>query len=139
MEAFRAPTKDNILQLHISEDDFRLSNDSDNMLSMYNITKKIQSAQPVILEFKLDGIVPANIYGYDLVLTNRWLSITSDGQRMFIITYFFNDSIIFFHCYFCLLLNNASLYHIFLLNCLFSNLVLYHYLFLSFYTIYETN
>ena len=87
-EAFKALTKDNILQPYVSEDDFRSSNDANNI--GYNIyafdiryQKNFQSSQPIKVEFKFDGVVPAGIYGYDLVLTNRIISISSDGQRMF--------------------------------------------------------
>ena len=45
--------------------------------------KSFESGQSVKVEFKIDGVVPAGIYGYDLVLTNRLVSISSDGQRMF--------------------------------------------------------
>ena len=75
-EAFKALTKDNILQQYVSENDFRSSNDGNNI--GYNIyafdiryQKKLESSQPIKVEFKFDGIVPAGIYGYTLVLTNR--------------------------------------------------------------------
>ena len=45
--------------------------------------KNFESSQPIKVEFKFDGVVPAGIYGYALVLTNRLVSISSDGQRMF--------------------------------------------------------
>ena len=87
-EAFRALTKDNILQPYISEHDFRSSKDG-NMIG-YNIyafdiqyQKNFESSQPIKVEFKFDGVVPAGIYGYALVLTNRLVSIGSDGERMF--------------------------------------------------------
>ena len=87
-EAFRALTKDNILQPYISEHDFRSSNDGNNI--GYNIyafdiryQKNFESSQPIKVEFKFDGVVPAGIYGYALVLRNRLISISSDGQRMF--------------------------------------------------------
>ena len=87
-EAFKALTKDNILQPYISDEDFRSSNDGDNI--GYNIyafdircQKNFESSQPIKVEFKFDGVVPAGIYGYALVLTNRIISISSDGQRMF--------------------------------------------------------
>ena len=86
-EAFKALTKDNILQPYISEDDFRSDNNGYNI--SYNIhvfdiryQKNYQSGQSVKVEFKLDKIVPAGVYGYALVLTNRLVSISSDGQRM---------------------------------------------------------
>ena len=87
-EAFKAVTKDDILQPYISEHDFRSSNDGNNI--GYNIyafdiryQRDFKSSQPIKVEFKFDGVVPAGIYGYALVLTNRLISISSDSQRMF--------------------------------------------------------
>ena len=86
-EAFRALTKDNILRPYISEDDFRSDNNGNNIgynIHVFDIRyqKNYQSGQSVKIEFKLDKVVPAGIYGYALVLTNRLVSISSDGQRM---------------------------------------------------------
>ena len=90
-EAFKVLTKDNILQPYISEADFRSSNDGNDI--GYNIyafdiryQKSFENSQPIKVEFKLDGVIPAGIYGYALVLTNKLISITSDGQRMFDLT-----------------------------------------------------
>ena len=90
-EAFKALTKDNILQPYISDSDFRSSNDGNNI--GYNIyafdiryQKDFESSQPLKVEFKFDGVVPAGIYGYALVLTNKLISISSDGHRMFDLT-----------------------------------------------------
>ena len=90
-EAFKALTKDDVLQPYISEDDFRSSNEGNNI--GYNIyafairyQKNFENAQPVKVEFKFSENIPAGIYGYALVLTNRLASITSDGQRMFDLT-----------------------------------------------------
>ena len=87
-EAFKALTKDDILQPYITEDDFRSSNEG-NIIG-YNIyafdiryQKNFENGQPVKVEFKFSGNIPAGIYGYSLVLTNRLISISSDGQRMF--------------------------------------------------------
>ena len=87
-EAFKALTKDNLLQQYISEHHYGSSNDVNNI--GYNIyafdiryQKIFESSQPIKVEFKFDGVVPAGIYGYALVLTNRLISISSDGQRMF--------------------------------------------------------
>ena len=87
-EVFKSLTKDNLLQPYISDNDFRSSNDGDNI--GYNIyafdiryQKNFESSQPIKVEFKFDGVIPAGIYGYALVLTNRLISISSDGQRMF--------------------------------------------------------
>ena len=93
-EACRALTKDNILLQYITEDDFRSSNvgDGGNEIG-YNIhvfdiryQKNFESGQSVEVEFKFDGVIPAGIYGYALVLTNRLVSISSYGQRMFDLT-----------------------------------------------------
>ena len=90
-EAFKALTKDDILQSYITEDDFRLSNEVNSI--GYNIyafdiryQKKIENAQPVKVEFKFSENIPAGTFVYALVLTNRLASITSDGQRMFDLT-----------------------------------------------------
>ena len=87
-EAFKALTKDNLLQPYISDNDFRSSNDGKNI--GYNIyafdiryQKNFESSQPIKVEFKFSSVVPAGIYGYALVLTNKLISISSDGQRMF--------------------------------------------------------
>ena len=87
-EAFRALSKDDILQPYISEDDFRSSNEGINF--GYNIyafdiryQKNFENAQPVKVEFKFSENIPAGICGYALVLTNKLISISSDEQRMF--------------------------------------------------------
>ena len=87
-EAFRVLTQDDILKPYISEDDFRSSNNANDI--GYNIyafdiryQKNFENSQPVKVEFKFSENIDAGIYGYALVLTNRLISITSDGQRMF--------------------------------------------------------
>ena len=84
-EAFKALTKDGILQPYISEDDFRSYKEGNNI--GYNIyafdiryQKNFENNQPVKVEFKFSENIPAGIYGYALVLTNK---LSSDGQRMF--------------------------------------------------------
>ena len=71
-EAFRALTNDDILQPYISDHDFRSSNDGNKI--GYNLyvfdfrnVKNFESAQPVKVEFKFDGVIPAGLYGYALV------------------------------------------------------------------------
>ena len=71
-----------------SENDFRLSNDGDNIgyyLNVFDIRyqKNIGSAQKIKVEFKFGAKILEDINGYALVLTNRLISISSDGQRMF--------------------------------------------------------
>ena len=87
-ETFKAITKDDILKPYITEDDFRSSNEGNNIgynLYAFDIRyqKNFENAQPVKVEFKFSENIPAGIYGYALVLTNRLASISSDGQRMF--------------------------------------------------------
>ena len=88
-EAFRAWTKDDILQPYISEADFRISNVAANDIG-YNLyvfdiryQKNFTNSQPTKVEFKFEGVVPIDINGYALVLTNKLVSISSDGQRHF--------------------------------------------------------
>ena len=45
--------------------------------------KNFESAEPFKVEFRFSEDVLAGIYGYALVLTNKSISISSDGQRMF--------------------------------------------------------
>ena len=90
-EAFKALTKDNLLQPYISEHDFRSSNDGNNIgYNLYGFDiryqKNFESSQPIKVESEFDGVVPAGIYGYALVLTNKLISISSDGQGMFDLT-----------------------------------------------------
>ena len=87
-EAFRALTKADILQPYKTEDDFRWSNEGNNI--GYNIyafdiryQKNFENAQPAKVEFKFSENVVAGIYGYALVLTNKLIFISIDGQRMF--------------------------------------------------------
>ena len=87
-EAFKALRKDAILQLSIIDNDFRSSRDDyDIGYNLYvfdkRYRKKLESAQPIKKEIKFDGVVGAGIYGYALVLTNKLVSISSDGQRHF--------------------------------------------------------
>ena len=88
-EAFRALTRDDILQLYISNDNFRSSNvradDVGYKLYVFEIRyqKNFTASQPVEVEFKFDGVVPNDKNGYALVLTNSLVSISSDGHRHF--------------------------------------------------------
>ena len=88
-EAFKALTKDNILQPYISDDNFRTSNVAANDVG-YNLyvfdiryQKYFTNSQPIKVEFKFDGVIPNDINGYALVLTNKLVSIGSDGQGHF--------------------------------------------------------
>ena len=75
-EAFKVLTKDNLLEQYISEHDFGSPNDGN--ITGYNIyafdircQKDFESSQPIEVAFIFDGVVPAGIYGYALVLTNN--------------------------------------------------------------------
>ena len=88
-EAFRALTKENILQRYLSDDDFRSSkvraDDVGYNLYVFDISyqKNFTNSQPIKVELKFDGVVPNDINGYASVLTNRLISISSDGQLQF--------------------------------------------------------
>ena len=67
-EAFKALTKDDILQPHMSDNDFRSFNNNNDIgynLYVFDIRyqKTFENAQPIKVEFKFDGVVPAGIYG----------------------------------------------------------------------------
>ena len=88
-EAFRALTKDDILQPYISEEDFRTSNvraaDVGYNLYVFDIRyqKNYTASQPIKVVFIFSGVVPNDINGYALVVTNKLVSTSSDGQRHF--------------------------------------------------------
>ena len=90
-EAFRGLTKNDILKPCISDNDFKSTNDGSKIgynLYIFDIRyqKVFESAQHIKVEFKFDGVIPAGKYGYALVLTNKLISISSDGQRHFDLT-----------------------------------------------------
>ena len=88
-EAFKVLTKDDILQPYTSVDNFRTSNvrvdDVGYNLYVFDISyqKNFTNSQPIKVEFEFIGIVPNIINGFALVLTNRLIFISSDGQRHF--------------------------------------------------------
>ena len=87
-EAFKVLPKVDILEPFIAEHDFGTFNDGNNIgcnLYVFDIRyqKNFESAKPIKVEFKFHGVIPAGIYSYALVSTNRLVSINSDGQRMF--------------------------------------------------------
>ena len=86
--SFKALTKDDILQSYINEDEDRSPNEGNKFgynIHVFDIRyqKNFENAQSVKVEFKFSENIPAGIYGYALVLTNRLVSISSDSQRMF--------------------------------------------------------
>ena len=87
-EAFRALSKGDILKSYTSDDHFRSTNDGNivgHSLGVFDIKyqKNFESVQPIKVEFKFDGVVPAGVYGYALVSTNRFISKSSDEQSNF--------------------------------------------------------
>ena len=87
-EVFRALTKDDILQPYISDKDFMSSNNNNDIgFNSYvfdiRYQKNFQNSQPIKVEFEFSENIVGEIYGYALVLTNRKISISSDGQRHF--------------------------------------------------------
>ena len=66
-EAFRALTKDDILQPYISHDDFRSSNvrvdDVGYNLYVFDVRyqQDFTASQPIKVEFKFDGVVPNDL------------------------------------------------------------------------------
>ena len=86
-EALKALTIDNFLLPYKSENDFRSSNDDNDIGSNVHsfdirYQKNFESAQPVKVVFNYSENIPAAVYVYALVLTNRLVSISLDGQRM---------------------------------------------------------
>ena len=86
-EVFRALTKDDILQLDISDQNFRSSNvradDIGYTFYVFDLRyqQKFTTSRPIEVEFNFDGVVPIDPNGFALVLTNFLLSVSSDGQR----------------------------------------------------------
>ena len=88
MEAFRALKKDDFLKPYIFDNGFRSSSDDNDIgynLYVFDMKyqKNLKSVQAFKVEFKFSENVPAGIYGYALVLTNKVVGLGSDGQRRF--------------------------------------------------------
>ena len=87
-ETFKALTKNEIVKSYISDNDFRSSNHGIEIgysLYVFDIQyqKNLENAQSIKVEFKFSEIILVGIYGYALVLSNKLVSISSDGQRHF--------------------------------------------------------
>ena len=77
-----------MIQPYISDQHFRSVIDGNNIgynLYVFDIIyqKNFVSAQPIKVKFRFSEDIPAGIYAYALVLTNKLISVGSDGQRMF--------------------------------------------------------
>ena len=132
-EAFRALTKDDILQPYISDDNFRTSNVrvDDVGYILYILDRRYQknftNSQTIKVEFKFAGAIPNDINGYALVLTNNLVSISRDRQRHFdLIQVIFNLFITSLFFSMLTLSFSVTIHYIFLLNYQFYNLVVYH-------------
>ena len=92
VSCFRHLSKDNILQPYITQKDFVTSNEYLNDNPGYKLYvfdsrhhQNFSSAQPIKVMFDFRPAVPAatNLIGYALLLTNKKISISSDGNRQF--------------------------------------------------------
>ena len=109
-ETFGAVTKDDILETYRSHHDFRSSSvsvdDIDYDLYVFDIRcqENFTALQPNKVEFKFDAVVPNDINGYALVLTNQLVTVSSDGQKHFhlIQSRAFHNIFLSFQCYLCL-------------------------------------
>ena len=92
VSCFRKLAKEGFLQPYITQKDLITSNEDANNNIGYNLYvfdirhhKRFSSAQPIKVMFDFRQPVPTatNLIGYALLLTNKKLSISSDGQRNF--------------------------------------------------------
>ena len=92
VSCFRHLAEDNILQPNITQKDFIKSNkypdaNTGYILYVFEIRhhRDYSSAQPIKVGFDFRPTVPAatNLFGYALLLTNKLVSVSSDGQRQF--------------------------------------------------------
>ena len=88
-QALKVSTKDDIVQPFLSYHDFISSkirvDDVDHNLYVFDkrYQQQFTASQPIQVELKFDGVVSKDINGYALVLTNKLVSVCSDGQRHF--------------------------------------------------------
>ena len=88
-EGFRALTKNNILQPYFCGTNFRSLNiraeDFGYILYVSDIRyqQKFTASQPIKVEYKFEGVVSNVANGYALVLTNKLVTVSSDGRRHF--------------------------------------------------------
>ena len=92
VSCFKHLAKDDVLQPYITQKDFRSSNDYADSIPGYNLYvfdirhhQDHSSAQPIKVIFDFRPAVPAatSSIGYALFLTNKKISISSDGNRQF--------------------------------------------------------
>ena len=92
ISCFRHLAKDNFLQTYITQKDFKTSNNYADGKPGYNLYvfdirhhQGYSSAQPIKLGSNFRPVVPAatNLIRYALLLTNKLVSVSTDGQRQF--------------------------------------------------------
>ena len=92
VSSFRHLAKNDILQPHFTQKDIITSNTYPNGYSGYNFLifdirhhQDYSSAQPIKVRLDFRPAVPAatNLIGYALLLTNKLVSMSSDGQKEF--------------------------------------------------------
>ena len=92
-EAFKALTNDDILRPYVSDIYFRpakvnaageATKDIVYYFYVFSIRyeRNLEAAQPTKVEFEISEDVPAGIYGYALVSTNKLVSKSSDWQHV---------------------------------------------------------
>ena len=127
-EDFGALTKDDIILLFLFDHDFKISqiraDDVGYIFYVFDIQYQ-QTFQPIKLELKFDRFVSSDINSYVLVLTNKIVSIGSDGQRYFDLIFFsFFETPSFFFSILTVFLS-VRLHYNALLNCQCHNLESY--------------
>ena len=92
VSCFRHLAKDIIVQPYFTQKDFITSNNYPDGKPGYNLSvfdfhhhQYYSSAQPIKVKFEFRPAAPAakNLIGYALLLTNKKISISSDGQNQF--------------------------------------------------------
>ena len=126
----RAPTKNYILKPNISDQNFRSSNEGNDIgqnLCVFDIRyqEKFTAVQPIKIKITFHAVVPADKTGYALVLTNKLVYISRDEQRSFF--FILNSRLSKFLYFLPLLILSVStrLHYYPPVNCLFCNLALY--------------
>ena len=92
-EVFRAPIKDDVHQLYVSDQEFESSNDAIGVgsnLYVFDIPyqRKFRAAEPKNVECKFSRDVPPVVTCYAVVLPSKLISSGSDGIRHFHLIYF---------------------------------------------------
>ena len=111
VSCFEHLAEDNLLQIYITQKDFKTSDNYPDGKPGCNIYvldvrhhQDFSSARPIKIGFDFRPAVPAatSLFDCALLLTKKLVSVSSDGQKqvdlVYVNLFFFHDSIIFFHC-----------------------------------------